>query len=80
MLSQMIHNPTVNEDLKQRGLSFIQDTYGNQLTSWDEVSENDIIIIPAFGTTLEIEQLLVSKGIEIKKYYTSIVCTLAVTL
>ncbi len=71
MLSQMIHNPTVNEDLKQRGLSFIQDTYGNQLTSWDEVSENDIIIIPAFGTTLEIEQLLVSKGIEIKKYNTT---------
>lgn len=71
MLSQMIHNPTVNEDLQSRGLSFIQDTAGRQLTSWDEVSSEDIVIIPAFGTTLEIESFLASKGIRTEQYNTT---------
>src|SRR6195952_722379 len=31
LLSEMIHNPIVNSDLKQRGVLFLQDTYGNQL-------------------------------------------------
>ena len=71
MLSQMIHNPTVNKDLQDRGLSFIQDTEGNQITSWDEVGSEDIVIIPAFGTTLETEELLESKGITTEKYNTT---------
>ena len=71
MLSQMIHNPVVNEDLRDRGLSFILDTEGNQLTPWSDVSSEDIVIIPAFGTTLEIEQLLESKGIETRQYNTT---------
>jgi 4-hydroxy-3-methylbut-2-en-1-yl diphosphate reductase len=71
MLSQMIHNPVVNQDLQDRGLSFILDTEGNQLTPWSEVTSQDIVIIPAFGTTLEIEQLLESKGIETRQYNTT---------
>lgn len=71
MLSQMIHNPVVNEDLRDRGLSFILDTEGNQLTPWSDVSSEDIVVIPAFGTTLEIEQLLESKGIETRQYNTT---------
>ena len=63
MLSQMIHNPVVNRDLQDRGLSFILDTEGNQLTEWEEVSSEDIVIIPAFGTTLETESFLESKGL-----------------
>lgn len=71
MLSQMIHNPTVNADLNDRGLTFILDTEGNQITPWDEVNAEDIVIIPAFGTTLEIETFLANKGIETKKYNTT---------
>lgn len=71
MLSQMIHNPTVNADLNDRGLSFILDTEGNQITPWDEVNSENIVIIPAFGTTLEIEAFLEEKGIETKKYNTT---------
>lgn len=71
MLSQMIHNPVVNQDLQDRGLSFILDTEGNQLTPWNEVTSNDIVIIPAFGTTLEIEQRLASMGIETHQYNTT---------
>lgn len=31
LLSEMIHNPIVNKDLSERGVQFLQDTYGKQL-------------------------------------------------
>ena len=71
LLSQMIHNPDVNHDLQKRGIQFIMDTYGKQLIEWKEIHSDDIIIIPAFGTTLEILDLLEKKGIETKKYDTT---------
>lgn len=71
LLSQMIHNPAVNEDLQSRGIEFIMDTEGNQLKDWSEVSSDDVVIIPAFGTTLEIEELLELKGVETQKYNTT---------
>ena len=58
LLSQMIHNPTVNEDLLDRGIQFIMDTKGNQHVAWENITSEDIVIIPAFGTTLEIEKIL----------------------
>ncbi len=71
LLSQMIHNPQVNEDLLSRGMRFIMDTEGNQLVDWEEVNSEDIVIIPAFGTTVEIEQLLKEKGITTEQYNTT---------
>ena len=70
-LSEMIHNPIVNEDLINRGVNFVMDTHGNQLINWDKLTSDDIIIVPAFGTTLEIEALLKEKGIDIVKYNTT---------
>lgn len=71
LLSEMIHNPKVNSDLISRGIKFIMDTKGNQLIPWDEVVSGDVVIIPAFGTTIEIKELLASKGIETKTYNTT---------
>lgn len=71
LLSQMIHNPDVNHDLLSQGVRFIQDTDGTQLIPWDEIEADDIVIIPAFGTTVEIENLLTSKGIDTVKYNTT---------
>jgi 4-hydroxy-3-methylbut-2-en-1-yl diphosphate reductase len=71
LLSEMIHNPQVNADLQAHGVQFMQDTYGKQLISFDEVNSNDVVIIPAFGTTLEIEALLKAKGIQTEKYNTT---------
>ena len=71
LLSQMIHNPDVNEDLESHGLKFLQDTHGKQLIPFDELTSDDIVIIPAFGTTVEIENLLKEKGIEIDTYNTT---------
>ena len=71
LLSEMIHNPQVNANLQERGIKFLQDTHGRQLISFDELNENDIVLIPAFGTTLEIENLLNGKGIRTEKYNTT---------
>lgn len=71
LLSQMIHNPDVNDDLMARGIRFIMDTNGKQFIPWDEITRNDIVIIPAFGTTLEIQSMLAGKGVELRKYDTT---------
>lgn len=71
LLSQMIHNQEVNQDLQSRGIQFILDTDGKQFIPWDELKPEDVVIIPAFGTTLEIENLLLDKGIEVQKYNTT---------
>lgn len=71
LLSQMIHNQEVNNDLLSRGIQFILDTDGTQFIPWDSISHEDVVIIPAFGTTLQIEQLLLDKGVEVHKYNTT---------
>lgn len=71
LLSQMIHNPAVNEDLISHGLQFLQDTEGNQLIPFDTLTKEDLVIIPAFGTTLEIEEKLKVIGVDIATYNTT---------
>ena len=71
LLSEIIHNPSVNNDLKGRGVRFIMDTSGNQLIDWRELNSDDIVIIPAFGTTLEIQKKLAEIGLDAYKYNTT---------
>ena len=71
LLSQMIHNPDVNNDLIERGVQFLQDTNGNQLISFDTLTPNDVVIIPAFGAPLDIIDLLESKQIKTEAYNTT---------
>lgn len=71
LLSQMIHNPDVNNDLLNRGVQFLMDTAGNQIIPFNELTKNDIVIIPAFGTTLKIENALHAIGIEVRTYDTT---------
>ena len=71
LLSEMIHNPGVNNDLEKLGVKFLMDTSGKQLIGWDQLSKDDIVIIPAFGTTLEIEQKLNDIGINPYHYNTT---------
>lgn len=71
LLSEMIHNPGVNNDLLSMGVRFIMDTSGNQLVAWEEINSDDIVIIPAFGTTLEIEKKLNKIGINPYRYNTT---------
>lgn len=71
LLSQMIHNPDVNDDLTSYGIQFIQDTDGSQLIPWSEIKSDDIVIIPAFGTTIEIEDKLKEIGVSVSSYNTT---------
>ena len=71
LLSEMIHNPQVNADLRAHGISFLQDTYGKQQIPFDTLHSGDIVMIPAFGTTLDIEKMLNEKGISTAKYDTT---------
>ena len=82
MLSELIHNPYVNEDLIRRGLRYLQTDKGvpysinDQPTDlpadiellWNTLTPQDIVIIPAFGATDEDKRRLVRKGIAVCQY------------
>lgn len=71
LLSEMIHNPQVNADLQANGVQFLQDTQGSPLIPFDTLTKDDIVLIPAFGTTLEMEQQLRNIGIPVEQYDTT---------
>ncbi len=71
LLSEMIHNPQVNADLQARGVRFLQDSKGNMVIPFEELTKDDVVIIPAFGTTLKIEERLNAIGISTQKYNTT---------
>jgi len=79
MLSELIHNPFVNEDLLSRGLRYLQTDKGEPYgpdgrlagsgpSLWDTLTPADIVIIPAFGATDEDKKRLVRKGIAVYPY------------
>ena len=49
LLSEIIHNPHVNENLRQRGVQFLMDTAGTPLLPFDILMPDDVVIVPAFG-------------------------------
>jgi 4-hydroxy-3-methylbut-2-enyl diphosphate reductase len=71
LLSEMIHNPHVNTDLRERGVRFLCETSGKQLIPFDELTPADVVIVPAFGTTLEIQSELNERGINPYAYNTT---------
>jgi 4-hydroxy-3-methylbut-2-en-1-yl diphosphate reductase len=71
LLSEMIHNPQVNTDLQSHGIRFLQDTHGKQLIPFETLTADDIVLIPAFGTTLSIEARLKAIGIKTEPYNTT---------
>ena len=71
LLSEMIHNPQVNADLLEKGVQFLQDTHGKQVIPFESLTKEDVVIIPAFGTTLAIEKKLEKIGIPTHKYNTT---------
>ena len=68
LLSEMIHNPHVNQDLLARGVKFILATDGSQLIAFEDLKPNDIVIVPAFGTTIELLAKLTEVGINPMRY------------
>ena len=71
LLSEMIHNPNVNKDLQDRGVRFIFTPSGEQLISWDRLQPDDVVVVPAFGTTVEVQEELAARGIDPTTYSTT---------
>ena len=46
---EIIHNPHVNERLRAQGIRFLSDAG----ESWDALTADDVVILPAFGVTVE---------------------------
>jgi len=79
MLSELIHNSFVNDDLRRRGLRYLQSDKGiaytvedrpateapGQALWWDTLTPEDVVIIPAFGATDEDKRRLVRRGIAV---------------
>lgn len=72
LLSEMIHNPEVNQDLRDHGVQFLMETNGQSRIPFSELQADDIVIVPAFGTTLELQQQLTAIGID--PYYYDTTC------
>lgn len=71
LLSEMIHNPTVNEDLKRKGIQFLFETDGKPIIPLSTLKKEDIVIIPAFGASKEVVKELEEIGINPKQYDTT---------
>ncbi len=71
LLGEIIHNATVNRDLRENGVRFIFSPSGEQLVPWEDLRPSDIVIVPAFGTTLELQQQLAGRGIDPYAYNTT---------
>lgn len=50
LTTEIIHNPTVNQNLLDMGVKFISGGYKNAELS--QITKDDVVIVPAFGTTI----------------------------
>jgi len=71
LLSEMIHNQAVNNDLRKRGVKFLFETDGTVRIPIETLTEDDIVIVPAFGTTVDIQKKLEAKNINPAQYDTT---------
>jgi len=71
LLSEMIHNPTVNEDLQRKGVKFLFETDGTEKIPISSLNSDDVVIVPAFGTTIAIQERLQERGIDPYEYNTT---------
>jgi len=71
LLSEMIHNPEVNADLVAHGIQFLMDTQGNRLVPFSSLTPDDIVVVPAFGTTIELRDEISATGANISQYDTT---------
>ena len=58
---EIIHNPHVNSRLGEMGIRFLSGD-GAEPDAWERLSPEDVVILPAFGVTVEQMALLRDKG------------------
>ena len=65
LTSEIIHNPRVNEKLRELGIEFLkvkEQPSSVRSHSLDSITKEDVVLIPAFGTPTDELELLKSKG------------------
>jgi 4-hydroxy-3-methylbut-2-enyl diphosphate reductase len=60
ILGEIIHNPEVNDQIREMGIRFLSGP--NKVADIDDLGEDDIVIIPAFGTEVATLEKLKAKG------------------
>ena len=63
LTTEIIHNPLVNSNLKKMGIRFMSGPY--QDATLDQVKPEDVVLVPAFGTTIAMLTQLVDKKCEL---------------
>src|SRR4026209_173555 len=58
LTGEIIHNPHVNEKLRAMGIRFLTDAQ----EQFDALAPEDVVILPAFGVTVEMLQRLGRRG------------------
>ena len=58
LTGEIIHNPHVNDRLRDMGVRFLSD----EGMSIDRITPDDVVILPAFGVTIEALEAFVAKG------------------
>lgn len=61
LISEIIHNPRVNDRLRELGIQFLKNSHGS-VTNFDEVTAEDVVIVPAFGAPVADVDKLRQKG------------------
>jgi 4-hydroxy-3-methylbut-2-enyl diphosphate reductase len=61
--NEIIHNPQVNERLHEMDIKFMDGKSGAK--DYSKVNNGDVVILPAFGATIQEMKLLDEKGVQI---------------
>tara|TARA_Y100001968_G_scaffold326415_1_gene369422 strand:+ start:957 stop:2153 length:1197 start_codon:yes stop_codon:yes gene_type:complete len=61
--NEIIHNPSVNDHLRKMNVLFISEEKG--VKDFSDVNDGDVVILPAFGATVQDMQLLHDRGCHI---------------
>jgi len=59
--AEIIHNPRVNSRLREMGVRFLS-SHLSEGESYDELGPDDVVILPAFGVSSDIQKTLEAKG------------------
>lgn len=68
LTTEIIHNPVVNKNLQNMGVHFLSGPY--QDSKLEDITKDDVVIVPAFGTTVS----LLSKLVDIECELVDTIC------
>jgi len=62
--NEIIHNPSVNQNLSDKGMRFVETTKDGG-KDYSDVEEGDVVILPAFGASVDEMALLKERNVQI---------------